>query len=205
VYKRQIFTFGLQLVPVFKEGLTVHQARFEAVSEAGENSFQRLVNTISVPGYVMQDAPLLGKGLGMGTNMAASVLVGQRGFLLAEEEWSRIVLESGVVLGWAFIALRVALTLAVLAKSITAYRLGDSLPALIFFSTSLILLNGQWGQPTAQGFAVFCAGLALAAAGQSPLNESGAGDPQPGPLQRPRGRGVHSVSNRLQSPRRGAE
>ncbi len=200
-----IFTFGLQFVPVFKEGLTVHQARFEAVSEAGENSFQRLLNTVSVPGHIMQEAPFLGKGLGMGTNMAASLLIGQRGFLLAEEEWSRIVLESGIILGWAFIALRVALTLTVFAKSITAYRFGDSLSALIFFSTSLILLNGQWGQPTAQGFAVFCAGLALAAAGKSPFIENGAVKSAANLPTRPQGRGVHSVSNRLKPLRPGGE
>ncbi len=191
-----LFALGLQFLPVFREGVTVHQARFEAVSEAKENTLQRLINTVSVPEYVIQKATLLGSGLGAGTNMAASLLTGQRGFLLAEEEWSRIVLESGLILGWAFILLRVALTVAVLAKSITAYRFGDSLPALIFFSTSLILLNGQWGQPTAQGFAVFCAGLALAAVGSFQTVKREGADDTSDFSKRPRGRGVHSVSHR---------
>jgi hypothetical protein len=41
--------------------------------------------------------------------------------------------------------------------------LGNPLPLLLFSSSFLPMLNGQFGQPTILGFTVFTTGLALAA------------------------------------------
>ena len=61
------------------------------------------------PVRAITDTPLLGQGLGMGTNVAAGLLYGKRDFLLAEGEWERVVRESGPILGFFYIGLRLAI------------------------------------------------------------------------------------------------
>src|SRR4029077_2264076 len=113
--------------------------------------------------FVYGKAPFLGYGLGIGTNVGARFLTGHSGFLLTEGEWSRIFLESGPVLGIAYVAWRLALVGRIGWLCIKSVRLGNVLPLLLFSSSFLPMINGQFGQPTILGFAVFTTGLALAA------------------------------------------
>jgi hypothetical protein len=110
------------------------------------------------------DTPFFGVGLGMGTNFAGGLLTGERNFLLAEGEWERVVRESGPILGFAYIALRLGILAYLLRHSLAALWRGEPLPLLIFCASAPALLNGQFGVPTTLGFAVFGAGLTLAAA-----------------------------------------
>jgi hypothetical protein len=107
--------------------------------------------------------PLLGYGLGVGTNAGASLLNLTGLFLLSETEWPRIVLESGPVLGGCFILLRVVLTLWLGKRSFQSAAKGQILPVVLFGTCCLDLVSGQFGQTTIQGFTVLCAGLCLAA------------------------------------------
>jgi len=43
--------------------------------------------------FVLPKAPILGYGLGIGTNARRKFLTGRSGFLLTEGEWSRLLLE----------------------------------------------------------------------------------------------------------------
>src|ERR1044072_9111145 len=43
--------------------------------------------------------PLLGFGLGVGTNVGANLMTGQTDFVLAEDEWERVMCKSGAILG----------------------------------------------------------------------------------------------------------
>jgi hypothetical protein len=83
--------------------------------------------------------------------------------LLTENEWGRIIAESGPVLGVAFIIWRIALAGKLFGASLRALKLGQVLPILLFFCAFLAVLNGQLGQPTTLGFTVVLAGLCLAA------------------------------------------
>ena len=112
------------------------------------------------------DTPLFGFGLGIGTNAGAGMLSGGRGFLLAEGEWSRVVKETGPVLGLGFLFLRVAIAFYLGLIAMAAFGRMQPLPLLIFSSSFLLVLSGQFGQPTALGFAVFGAGLCLAASNE---------------------------------------
>ena len=67
--------------------------------------FGDFTSSLSASGY----APFFGHGLGMGTNVGARLVSGQAHFQLAEGEWSRIVLENGVFLGYAYLFLRLAI------------------------------------------------------------------------------------------------
>jgi hypothetical protein len=96
------------------------------------------------------------------------MLGGARGFLLAEGEWARVVKEGGMIFGLGFLLLRTAITGYLAVMGFWALEHKRPLSLLIFSSSFLLVLQGQFGQPTALGFAVFGAGLALAASNDDP-------------------------------------
>jgi hypothetical protein len=160
--------------PIFKEGLSVLSTRFTEGAEATEQSVTRglvtrVIGDYEEAFYILTKAPFLGYGLGVGTNAGAKFLIGRSGFLLTEGEWSRLFLEMGPVLGVAYVALRCGLVLWIGWLCLRSVRLGNVLPLLLFSSAFLPMLSGQFGQPTILGFAVFAAGLTLAARNQESL------------------------------------
>ena len=166
--------------PIFREGLGVLTARFSAVAEAEEQSIaigliSRVFDGFGELVRIFPTAPFFGFGLGIGTNGGAKFLTGQSTFLLAEGEWARLVLESGPVLGLAFLLWRVGLVFRVVLLCLQSVRRGNVLPLLLFSSSGLPLMNGQFGPPTILGFAVFTTGLALAARNTDDESEISAG------------------------------
>jgi hypothetical protein len=155
-------------LPVFKEGVTILSDRFTTSAEAGDTTIfgsivGRTIEDFTHPLSVLDKIPILGYGLGLGTSGGARVLIGRAAFLLAEGEWMRILLESGPILGLAFLLWRTVLTLRIGYLTIASLRRGAILPVLLFSCSFLPLLNGQLGQPTSLGFTVFLSGLCLAA------------------------------------------
>jgi hypothetical protein len=152
------------VTPVVKEGMAVQRTRFEGGGGFKEGILYRYAQDFGFGWAALFRAPPLGIGLGVGTNAASHLLVGRRMFLLGEGEWQRVIMESGPFLGSAYLALRIG---ALIMVGTTAYRSflnGQPLPMLLAGVAGLDLINGQFGQPTALGFAVFTAGLSLAAA-----------------------------------------
>jgi hypothetical protein len=162
-----ILGFIVSRTPIFREGVDVLSTRFnEAAAEQSSVVRGLITRAFSVfeEGFLVLDkAPLLGYGLGVGTNAGAKFLTGHSVFLLTEGEWSRIFLESGPVLGLAYLAWRCALVLRIGWLSVKSVRVGNLLPLLLFSATFLPTICGQFGQPTILGFAVIVSGLALAA------------------------------------------
>lgn len=108
--------------------------------------------------------PVLGYGLGIGGNASTTLGVTISGFMpleLAETDWSRHILDLGPVIGFMFIAYRIALV-TWLASRVLRTR---SLAAYTFFSVvALDLTYGQiTGHGSLNGFAWITAGLCLAA------------------------------------------
>ena len=158
----------LSRLPVFKEGITILSDRFTTSAEAGETTIfgsivGRTVEDFTHPLSVLGKIPTFGYGLGIGTSGGARFLVGRAAFLLAEGEWMRILLESGPILGLAFLLWRLVLALRIGYFSIASLRHGAILPVLLYSCSFLPLLNAQLGQPTSLGFTVFLSGLCLAA------------------------------------------
>jgi hypothetical protein len=156
-------------LPIFKEGVQVLSDRFTAVAEAEEKSIARGLLARTFSGFtegvlLLGRAPLAGYGLGIGTNGGAKFLTGRSIFLLSEGEWGRVVLESGPVLGLAYLIWRTMLTGSLGLFSYRQLKRGETLPIMLYCAGFLSLLNGQFGQPTNLGFAVFVCGLCLAAA-----------------------------------------
>lgn len=104
-----------------------------------------------------------GSGLGMGTSVGAKFLIGDRGvYLIAEEEWGRLVGEMGLILGMSTILIRLALVIELLKKSWTAISGNNILPWMLMSFGMFNLLQGQWAQPTNLGFGILIGGLVLA-------------------------------------------
>lgn len=155
-------------LPVFKEGVQVLSDRFTAVAEAEETTIARGLIARTMSGFtegflLLSRAPIGGYGLGIGTNGGAKFLTGRAVFLLTEGEWGRVVLESGPILGLAYLAWRTILTFHLGLFSFRQLKRGELLPIMLYGAGFLSLLSGQFGQPTNLGFAVFVCGLCLAA------------------------------------------
>ena len=155
-------------LPIFKEGVQVLSDRFTAVAEAEETTvagglIDRVLIVFTEGFKLLGHAPLGGYGLGIGTNGGAKFLTGRAIFLLTEGEWGRVILESGPILGSAFLIWRTMLTFSLGLFSFRKLQQGHLLPLLFYCAGFLSLLNGQFGQPTNLGFSVFICGLCLAA------------------------------------------
>ncbi len=181
------------LVPAFSEGIARQQARFASAGGVKEGIVMRYLSTFTDGWQAMFYAPTLGYGLGIGTNVGANVLTGRAQFTLGEGEWQRVILESGPLLGPAYLALRLGALIIVARVAMRGYREGRVLPVLLLGAGGgLDLITGQFGQPTALGFAVFVNGLAIAAAG---AESTPAAAPQPSvksAATAPRGRSAYA-------------
>ncbi len=118
-----------------------------------------MYNSISDP-----NASFIGKGLGMGSNAGAQLLAGKRTFLVSEEEWGRLIGESGILIGLSLIFLRVVFLLNLVIKSWKlTFKNTNSLPWMLLSFGFVIMIQGQWSQPTSLGFAVLIGGSIIGA------------------------------------------
>ncbi len=177
-------------LPFLKEGMDVLSERFTTSAEIAETTVvgglvERIFDELTEPFTYLFKVPLSGWGLGLGTAGGARFLVGQGGFLLSENEWTRIIAEGGPLLGLGFIILRLALTGKLFITGVRALKSGQTLPILLFATAFVGMLNGQFGQPTTLGFTIVLAGLCLAAANfGEPTDESAVEEEQPRRLPR---------------------
>lgn len=109
------------------------------------------------------DFEFWGAGLGMGTNAGAKMLVGERGFLIAEAEWGRVVGEMGFIFGLAVIIIRGGVAFQLVKQAWNAISKENILPWLLTSFGMFLIIQGQWAQPTTLGFSVLIGGLILAA------------------------------------------
>jgi hypothetical protein len=155
-------------LPIFKEGVQILSDRFTSAAESADTTVIKGTVDRVISGFIdglshIDKVPFFGVGLGIGTNVGGRILVGRSAFLLAENEWSRVLAETGPVLGLAFLLWRTLLTLWLGRRSLVALGQDNFLPILLFSSGFVLLLNGQIGQPTTLGFTTLLNGLCLAA------------------------------------------
>ncbi len=148
----------------FRQGIEIHQTRIEGGGGVEVGLIQRSLVGFTEPFVALGDVPILGKGIGLGTTAAGGLIYGQRSFVLAEGEWLRIVRESGPILGFAYLIMRVAICVVLILRASRALEEENPLPVLLCAAVVPVMLTGQFGVPTILGFAAFGAGLCLAAA-----------------------------------------
>ncbi|MBI3881234.1 MAG: hypothetical protein HY301_14365 [Verrucomicrobia bacterium] len=180
---------------VVNDGLETLAKRTKAAGEFENQSggmIARIASDFTAPFEVLRNIPALGLGIGRGTNVGAQLLGTPGEFLLAEGEWARVVCESGPLLGFSYLLLRILMTCWLGVRSFRAAFTGNPLPLLLFGSCARNLVYGQFGPATSLGFAVFVAGLTLAATREreEKSDEAGSEEPQPdeGPTRHERPR-----------------
>ncbi|WP_051935846.1 hypothetical protein [Salegentibacter sp. Hel_I_6] len=158
----------LNNVEIFQTSTEVFTSRFETASkvEGGlqgtlvDRYFGNLISAVS--GSSAERIPFWGYGIGLGTNVASFLLTGGRNFLVAEDEWLRLMGEMGFLMGFGVILIRLGICLQMALASYQSLKTGDFLPWMLLSFCLLIVPQGQWAQPTALGFAILIGGLLLA-------------------------------------------
>ena len=156
----------LSFVSFFREAQEVFMVRWnqgDAASTGPElGLLQRFLGIFLEPFGYLREAGWIGKGIGLGTNAGAALVTGSPAFLLAEDEWARVVLEAGPFLGFSFLIYRLWLAAIIAFRSARGARLGQLLPWLLAWDACRSLATDQISQPTNLGFMVFVSGLCLA-------------------------------------------
>jgi hypothetical protein len=170
VFKRMALVATLTLVLAFTplrsfvaEGWQTTSVRFEEANAYDGGVLARGLGSLSVPEAILLNTPPWGYGLGLGTNFGARVRTGSVGFLLQENEWPRMLQESGLLAGSLFILFRLILAAVVATRAWAALGVGNALGAALFFSNLPILINGNIVRPTSMGFVVLSMAFSLAA------------------------------------------
>lgn len=157
----------LSQTSLFKTGTEAFATRFDVAtdSEGGMTNsiMDRVFGGMLSAVENSNNLPFFGQGLGMGTNAGAAMLTGERStFLIAEEEWPRLVGEMGFVLGIFILLIRIIFCVDIFVRSYSRIKKGNILPWLLLSVGLLIILRGQWAQPTVLGFSTLVGGLILA-------------------------------------------
>lgn len=155
----------------FQEANEVLMERFAMASndEGGFLGFVgRFFEGFVKPFRVLFAVPILGTGIGTGTNAAGALLAGNQTFGWQEDEWSRCMMELGPVFGLAYVLLRISLGILIFRTARESARQGNLLPMALFTAGGLNLVMGQWGVSTSAGFGAFVPGLVLAASRRRP-------------------------------------
>jgi hypothetical protein len=166
----KILTIPLLLAVGWMLYVTVFNYAFIVMGERWSNAlnnegsiFSRVIGPFAGIIQVWPRLSLLGCGIGTGTNAGAVLTAGHMG-ILAEDEWSRILLEAGIF-GVVYIAARIFLTGWLAWSAAKAVRRSyNPLPLLLCAFLSSTLLVGQMTmQGTINGYAFLFIGFCLAA------------------------------------------
>lgn len=152
------------LSATFQEGWQTTSKRFEAANAEDGGVLSRLQQTITIPEQFIWQAPLLGYGLGLGTNFGSKAATGKAGFALSESEVQRVLLESGIYIGMLFLIFRNVLAVYVASRAWQALGSATHLPISLFFVNAIGLSFGQFRLPTSMGFLVLSMAFSLTAA-----------------------------------------
>ena len=106
---------------------------------------------------------LLGRGIGLGSNIGAVRLSGKKQFLSSEGSWAKTMDEKGLFLGTAFLLWRISTAMMMVKKAINIALIKQNKIPLILTSISMsMILNSQLGQSSGLGFIVLTTGLTFA-------------------------------------------
>src|ERR1041385_6892698 len=136
---------ALSQTDFFKEALDAFMARWdEAASSSGgveQGVLWRFIAWFTQPFSLLPEAGLIGKGIGVGTNAASAMLTGALTFLLAEDEWARVVLESGPLLGFSYLAYRMWIAGNIGFRALKAGAHSQLLPWLLASAACISLVT----------------------------------------------------------------
>jgi len=174
-FVRMLLPIGLILLvatnlDVFKEGREVFEARLVETGDAqvglsgtASNWSQRVLGDYYGWYFWLSEAPILGKGLGMGTKVGERLLGGSGEYMSAEGEPARVVIEMGPMIGSCYLIVRLGICVMLCRAAAKSAGIGNSLPMLLFGACVMLISTGQFSQTSTVGFSVLGGGLCLAA------------------------------------------
>ena len=138
-----ILAAALSAPMIFPSAISSIAERFETASQS-EDLEKRIASVaIGRNGSERSELSLLGQGIGMANNAAASLMGGERDFLIGETEADRMLGEAGL-LGLLFIAIKVGLAIAGMLAAVRVLRRERTmLPLLLWTPTAMVLITGQ--------------------------------------------------------------
>jgi hypothetical protein len=157
-------------LPIVSEARKAFAVRWEEAAkvEAGDRGVAGVLDK-RIAGYTIDavaiawDTPILGRGIGLATNVGAMRTKGKRAFLFAEGAWPSTIGELGPILGLTLLAVRLALAAFLVLLAVRQSKVGNLLPLVMGGFALFPIVMGDTAQPTALGFLVVGAGLMLAA------------------------------------------
>jgi len=163
----------LSQISMFNTATEAFTARFDGAGKV-EGGLKGTLGTRAVGGSISSltgsaDQPILGYGIGMGTNVGSMLLAGSKTFLISEGEWGRETGELGPILGLLVIFIRIGLTVKIAWASYKKLAISDFLPWIILSYGCTALAEGNWAQPTYLGFSIISGGLMLASLNSSDI------------------------------------
>lgn len=158
----------------FKESLDALGTRFEQAEEHEGSAIVRAFLPFIIFTNRLSTTPIMGRGLGLGTSGGSKLATGEVELLLAEDEWSRIIMECGPVFGLIYIIYRIIFAFLIFGRCIRSARFDNNLvPMILLGFIGFYTLAGQiTHQGTLQGYHWIFLGLVMASAKrlQSPSN-----------------------------------
>ncbi|KGO87441.1 membrane protein [Flavobacterium rivuli WB 3.3-2 = DSM 21788] len=159
-----VFFFVLSMFSFFQTATAAFENRFTVANDAEGGLEGVLIDRFlgGLYGAVMdENSSFIGMGIGLGTNAGAKIL-GRTGFLISEGEWGRLIGEMGFFMGMIIILIRISITANLVIKGWKSINHKNILPWMLLSNGILLIVQGQWAQPTALGFSILIAGLITA-------------------------------------------
>ena len=165
-----LVTLAASQLPIFRDAQRAFTARWESATrtEGGEDGVRGVLRHRvggSTLGALQRafNSPVLGHGIGAGTNVGAMRARGRMGFTIGEGAWLVTIAELGPALGLLYIGLRVAMTVWLLRLCWRQAVRGNPAPLILGGNALPFVFLAPTAQPTSLGFLVVSAGLMLAA------------------------------------------
>jgi hypothetical protein len=149
-----------------KDSIDALGSRFEeAEAQEGSPVLRALAPLMVFTGHILT-APIMGHGLGLTSPGGSKLATGKSQIFLAEDDWSRVIVESGSGFGLIYIFYRIAFTCILARRCIKAASQDNNLlPMILFGFIGYYLLAGQITSVGGlQGYNWIFVGLVMAAA-----------------------------------------
>jgi len=168
-----VVAFAILFPILLPDAFQAFADRWQSASEIENQQFAlgwagRILYSFYDFSRLLGQVPALGYGIGTGGNGAVAMGISFHGvnvLKLAEEDWSRHVIELGPALAIVFILYRASFGAWVATRSLRAtLNSGDPLPILLFAYCGVALVEGQiTGHGLVNGFGWLYVGICLAA------------------------------------------
>ncbi len=161
-------------IPIVKEASIAFALRWELAAGVDresegdvavvENQLRnRVLGNYLEPIEHRDEYTLLGRGIGLGSNIGAVRMTGKKQFLSAEGSWGKTMDEKGLFLGTAVLLWRISTTMMMAKEAIyIALIKKNKIPVILTSVSMSLILAGQLGQASGLGFIVLTTGLTFA-------------------------------------------